>query len=603
MEKINKFIEQSKLIHTNKYDYSLVVYKSTKTKVKIICPIHGEFEQSPEKHISRKQGCPKCSKTHKLTKEGFINKSNLIHNNKYDYSLVEYNSANKDVVIICPDHGKFQQRASVHMLGSGCPKCVGKNKTNEEIINKFISVNGDKYDYSLIDNINISKPLKIICKKHGVFEQSYTVHKKGHGCPKCVGRHKTNEQFINEVKLIHNNKYDYSLVDYKLSSDIIKINCPIHGEFNQRAVAHLQGRGCSKCKGLSITDKKTKTKEQFIDEVKLIHNDKYDYSLVDYDNCKKHVKIICNEHGIFEQSPDSHIQGTGCPKCGLKFDKSEGEVKDFLKSLNLNIIENSKTIISPLELDIYIPSHNIAIEFDGLYWHSELYKPSNYHLNKTELCEKQDIQLIHLFEDEWNYKQDIVKSRIKNILGLTENKIFARKCIIKEVNKNDKAKFLDNNHIQGTVASSINIGLYYNDELVSLMTFGKGRIALGGESNQYELIRFCNKLNTNVIGGADKLLKYFIKTYKPKEIISYADRRWSLGNLYDKLKFDKTNLSAPNYWYIINNKRKHRFAFRKSILVNNGYDINKTEHQIMLERKIFRIYDCGTIVYKKTLDY
>ena len=133
------------------------------------------------------------------------------------------------------------------------------------------------------------------------------------------------------------------------------------------------------------------------------------------------------------------------------------------------------------------------------------------------------------------------------------------------------------------------------------MTFGKGRIALGGNSNQFELLRFCNKLETIVIGGADKLLKYFIKTYNPKEIISYADRRWSQGGLYDKLNFIKTHNSQPNYWYIINNQREYRFGYRKSILVKKGFNPNKTEHQIMLDRKIYRIYDCGNIAYKKTL--
>jgi hypothetical protein len=257
----------------------------------------------------------------------------------------------------------------------------------------------------------------------------------------------------------------------------------------------------------------------------------------------------------------------------------------FITSLGLTFDLNTRKIISPLELDVFIPSHNIAIEFDGLYWHSELHKPSNYHLNKTELCEKQGIQLIHIFEDEWRDKRDIIKSRLKNILGLTNNKIFGRKTQIKEVNSIDAKEFLNKNHIQGNVNSSIKIGLYLNNELVSLMTFGKGRIALGGDSNQYELLRFCNKLDTSVIGGADKLLKYFIKTYKPKDIISYADRRWSQGDLYEKLGFDNTHNSSPNYWYIINNKRKYRFGFRKSILVKQGCDINKTEHQIMLDKK------------------
>ena len=602
MEKKIEFKRQGDLTHGNKYDYSLVDYSTTKTKVKIICPKHGEFEQTPEKHIGRKQGCPNCSLTKKLTHEEFIVKSKSIHGDKYNYSLCDYKNANSNVTIICPEHGEFKQLAKLHMSGSNCPMCYGRNKNNTDVINDLIKIHGDKYNYSLVDYKSEKNLIKIICKEHGVFKQTYNTHKKGHGCPKCVGRNKTNEEFINEAKKIHDNRYDYSLVNYKLSTNKFKIICNLHGEFEQTPNNHLNGNGCPKCKGLIISDKKTKTTDEFINEAKIIHGDKYDYSLVNYIGCKNYIEIKCNEHGVFEQWPDSHLQGNGCPKCGLSYDKSENEVKEFIKSVNPNIIENSRKIISPLELDIYIPSHKLAIEYNGLYWHSELHKPSNYHLNKTELCEKQGIQLIHIFEDEWLIKKDIVKSRLINILGLTPNKIYGRKTKIRKISSKDSKEFLDNNHIQGSTNSSIKLGLYYNDELVSVMVFNKPRLGIGNYYDGYELTRFCNKLNTNVIGGADKLLKYFIKTYNPKQIISYADRRWSQGDLYTKLGFQETHMNKPNYWYIINNNRKHRFGFRKHILKKQGFDVeNKTEHEIMLDRKIYRMYDCGTITYKKTL--
>jgi len=312
------------------------------------------------------------------------------------------------------------------------------------------------------------------------------------------------------------------------------------------------------------------------------------------------VTIICPEHGEFEQRVDVHRNGGNCPKCSNGgTSKHELEIKDFIKSLKLKINENERNIIKPLELDIFIPSHNLAIEFNGVYWHSEEYVNSDYHLNKTKLCESKNIKLIHIFEDEWVLKKDIVKSRLKNILGLTENKIYARKCTIKEVSSKETKKFLNNNHIQGNVNSKIRVGLYFNNELVSMMTFGKLRKILGSKSieNKYELLRFCNKLDTIVIGGADKLLKYFIKLYEPNEIISYADRRWSQGNLYEKLNFKFIHNTKPNYYYLINKKRENRFNYRKDILVKQGFDINKTEHEIMLERNIYRIYDCGNKKY------
>ena len=215
-------------------------------------------------------------------------------------------------------------------------------------------------------------------------------------------------------------------------------------------------------------------------------------------------------------------------------------------------------------------------------------------MNKTELCESKGIKLIHVFEDEWIYKQDIVKSRLKNILGLTSNKIYARKCIIKNVIYKDVKKFLNENHIQGETKSSINIGLYYNNELISLMTFGKRPMI---NNFSLELIRFCNKLNTSVIGGANKLLQYFIKTYKPNEIISYADRRWSQGDLYEKLGFEFISNTIPNFSYIINKKRINRLKFQKHILIKDGYDGNKTANQIMLDNNIYKIYDSGNKKY------
>ena len=181
--------------------------------------------------------------------------------------------------------------------------------------------------------------------------------------------------------------------------------------------------------------------------------------------------------------------------------------------------------------------------------------------------------------------------------------IFGRKCFVKEVSSKNSREFLELNHIQGNVNSSIKLGLYYDDELVSLMTFGGLRKSMGSNHKEgvYELLRFCNKLNSSVIGGADKLLKHFIKTHNPKEIISYADRRWSQGDLYEKLGFSKSNISKPNYFYINNTKRENRFTYRKDVLVKQGYSNDKTEHEIMLERGIYRVYDCGNLKYIKKI--
>ena len=255
----------------------------------------------------------------------------------------------------------------------------------------------------------------------------------------------------------------------------------------------------------------------------------------------------------------------------------------------------------------YIPNKKLAIEYNGLYWHSELNNTNkNYHLNKTKLCENKDIRLIHIFEDEWNNKQQIVKNRLKYILKLIPYKIFARKCIIKEINSQLKDKFLNKYHIQGTDKSNIRLGAFYKNRLVAVMTFGKRRIALGSKNknNFYELIRFCTISNFNIIGIAGKLLKYFKNKYKPKNIISYADRRWSQGNLYKQLGFKLDHISPPNYWYIKNGIRIHRFNFRKNVLKDklNIFDMELSEWENMKNNDYDRIWDCGNYVFIKNYE-
>lgn len=284
--------------------------------------------------------------------------------------------------------------------------------------------------------------------------------------------------------------------------------------------------------------------------------------------------------------------------------KPQREIEDFItKELNLEVLVNSKKILHGVEIDLYIPTLRIGIEYNGLYWHSEkMGKTINYHQSKTILADSEGVRLIHIFEDEWNNKQEIVKNRLRHILGKTKSRIYARKCLIKEINSTMKKDYLEGNHIQGNDNSTIKLGLFYNDILVGVMTFSSPRKSLGyniTDNNVYELVRF---VSDNVIGGADKLLKHFIRNYKPNKIISYADRRWSRGELYEKLGFNLINTTKPNYWYTKDFRtREHRFNYRKDILVSKGFDINKTEREIMNELGYHRIYDCGSFKFELTL--
>lgn len=281
---------------------------------------------------------------------------------------------------------------------------------------------------------------------------------------------------------------------------------------------------------------------------------------------------------------------TNCNPIGVQHSSLEIELRDFLDENSIDYIKSDRSVLGGSELDIYIPSFNIAIEMNGVYWHSELYKDSKYHLNKTMKCRERGIELLHIWEDDWKTKNIIIKSIILNRLGSINNRLYARKCIINEVNSSDARVFLDENHIQGFSSSSIKLGLYYDNELVSLMTFGY-RFTNG--KKEYELIRFCNKINYSIIGSASKLFKNFIKNYGVLEVMSYSDVSMFSGDLYKQLGFTKVSISRPNYFWVVNGIRKHRFNFSKKKLIDKGFDANKTELQIMHDCGYYRVFSCG----------
>lgn len=276
-------------------------------------------------------------------------------------------------------------------------------------------------------------------------------------------------------------------------------------------------------------------------------------------------------------------------------------IRNILVKNNIEYKTNVRNLILPKEIDIYIPLKNIAIECNGCFWHSAINKSSSYHIQKYKNCCSHDIRLLSVWEDWIKNKPEIVESILLNKLGLINNSIYARKCIIKEIDSKTCNEFLDKNHIQGRSAASVRLGLYYNDELVSLMTFSSPRINMGGKNHkqQWELVRFCNKLNTRVVGGASKLLKYFIKIYHPTSIVSFSMNDISDGNLYKQLGFKTEGIITHSYWYIEPGtlKRYHRSSFTKQQIVKRGWkdkvDNTWTEMEAMEEQGYFKIYDSG----------
>ncbi len=289
-----------------------------------------------------------------------------------------------------------------------------------------------------------------------------------------------------------------------------------------------------------------------------------------------------------------------CPSCDkMNTSYFQKEVYDYIRSIldsSTAIQTNDRTILFPKELDIIVPSNKIAIECNGLVWHSEIIGKKNkvYHINKTKMALSRGYRLLHIFDNEWNNKQDIIKSMLGMIFFKCNNKIHGRKCEIKNIDYQTCSNFLNKNHIQGDDHSSIKLGLYYNEELFSVMTFVKSRF---DKKMEWEMSRFCNKLDITINGGASKLFSHFVKTYNPKTVVSYSDRRYFDGHLYLSLGFRFIHNSPPNYHYIIDNYQniQNRITWQKHKLQKKLqiFDPNLTEWENMKNNGFDRIWDCG----------
>ena len=270
----------------------------------------------------------------------------------------------------------------------------------------------------------------------------------------------------------------------------------------------------------------------------------------------------------------------------------ETQLCDFLIENNIKIETNNRDIIHPKELDIYIPEHQFAIEYCGLYWHSDIHKTNNYHKHKLDLCNQQGIRLITIFEDEWNNNQELVKSKILTILGKNnQSTIFARKCKIVHVSSKNKTKFFDRYHIQGSGPGSISIGLEHNNKLVACMSFIKQK------DNIYVLNRYAT--SNSIPGGFSKLLSHFKKNNEWNQVVSFADLRWSEGSVYDNNGFVLDKKILPDYSYIMNGQRFHKFGFRRKFLEKKlpKFDPNLSERQNCDNAGLLRIWDCGKLRY------
>lgn len=507
-----------------------------------------------------------------------------------------YVNAHSKLEIKCPNGHVFYKSINKWEKGQRCKYCNGALTHIDDIRKSFISEN-----YTLLTTVYTGQqPLEYICPNGHRGTITLKHWNKGTRCRECYFD-SISSNLDDFIKLLSLENYTVKKVldNYTNSkSDVICV-CPNGHIQSTSRNKWLNGYRCKECayEELSNTFRLdfSTIKNSFIS---------LGYTLLStessYKNALSMLKFICPFGHQGQIKWRDWQQGCRCSMCSNAFSKGHQNICDLIKSLDINYTINDRTIIKPYELDIVIPEKKLAIEYCGLYWHSEKTgKDKNYHLNKLKSCEKEGYRLITIFEDEWLKYPDIVKSRLTNLLAYKKLiQLHARKCIIKEIDYNMCKDFLNKNHIQQQDRSAIRLGAFYEENLVSVMTFCSGNIAKGSRKVEgvYELSRFCSKLGYNIPGIASKLLKYFERNYSWNEIFSYADRRWSDGGLYLKLGFTFVGFTQANYWYSKDGKdRIHRFRLRKTA----KDDKFKTERVLRQEEGYYRVWDCGNFKFTK----
>ena len=377
-------------------------------------------------------------------------------------------------------------------------------------------------------------------------------------------------QYVKEkLKATNNKKYG---VDYSLSSESIQTK--IQNKRNKQKVYKRYNIISTSIYGKYIL--------------------KNEISTGDYLSYHNFQCLTCGNDFKFKLS--NNYSSIRCTYCEPLIRTYETKISDFLISLGLDIIKNDRKILDGKEIDIFIPKYNVGIEFNGLYWHSTVHKDKNYHQNKSLLAKSKGIRLIQLFEDEYKSNEKLIHKRLAALFS-TE-RIAARKCVVKLIDSKKSKQFVDKYHIQkSTTTSTVHIGLYYNDELVSVMTFGFSRF---NKSYQYELHRFCSSMN--IQGGAGKLLKFFETNYKPSSILTYSDLNWGYGDVYSKIGFEYIDITKPSYFYYSSTEKTRisRYqAQKKKLIKKYNFSEELTESEMTEKLKWLKIYTSGNLIFEK----
>jgi hypothetical protein len=560
----------------------------------------------------------------RLTFEQVIEKMKARWGDKYEYPITQtYKNTSTKIEAICKVHGVFKKSPNsiLYAQDNACPTCGikrggGSHKFTPEFALKELKVQYPNYQFPEFEEIyeDTGTKMKVICPIHGEFKKSTVQLRTGAGCPKCGiqefndRRRGTTEEFIAKAKQIHGDTYDYSKTIYTGAVNLVSINCKVHGDFEQIASTHVSGAGCWQCGVKSRSGVYSPgfiSYEEFIVRARAIHGDLYEYSNKDYNGIAGKVNITCKNHGEFKQMATDHTAGSRCPACAGSLSQPQIDLKQYIEFLGFTAEMNYRYGVGRKEIDIYIPEKKLGIEYDGVFWHSSKFRPSNYHTTKRKEVEQAGIELIQIFSDLWINNPETVKQLIANRLGISKPTAHARKTKIRKVDWQEAKPFLDKYHVQGCNVTGNGFGLYQDNELIALMMFSQRLSSRGvkADAGTFELYRYASSIR--VQGGASKLLKYAIKELGIKKVISYSDPRLFTGKMYEALGFTNVSWSAPSYSYVYHNdaveKRYHKSGFRHDRLkekFGNTYNPNLTEKANCENHKYYQIHDCGLLKWE-----
>lgn len=537
----------------------------------------------------------------RLTSAAFIEKAIQKHGDRYIYTGTVYKNYLTDVAIVCKKHGEFAQKPNNHLFGAGCPVCAMSVKTEklsddrESFVKKSEEKLGNKYTYERVDYVNSKTPVIVTCSQHGHFKVRPNALLTGHAeCSACSGSKLNAAAFAARSKLIHGDRYDYSKSRVAGYHAIVTITCKEHGDFEQTPNNHFQGKGCPKCIGRLMSDTAS-----FITAAKLIHGDTYDYSEVEYVSAVKKVKIGCPKHGLFEQQPNNHTRGNGCSKCSSKVSKPEIELFEMIRSFFPNAMQSVWTIIAPLQLDIVVPDKKIAIEFNGLHYHSDRNdgKRDDYHFEKMKKTEEAGYRLIQVWEDDWKNKRTVVVKTLRHALGLSDKAEQARKCTVTLPALKNVVQFFTTNHLQGCPRQGVVYALEYEGRVIAAMAFHRvvSERGMAASANRWELGRYAT--TQAVAGGASRLFRAFLKDHAEcAEVISYSDNDWFDGKMYTMLGFRLGGIVKPDYKIVDGGLRRHKTNYKLSELqkrLGEKFDPLLTERENCRNNGLFRVYGSG----------